>query len=331
MDRFDRIYALHATLRRAHYPVSTGRLCEELECSRATLRRIVQQMREDLGAPVETSRHDGGGYWYAQEERGRYELPGLWFNPSELLALTACLQLLHEIEPGVLEPVLAPLRERIEQVLASRRLGAGELDRIRILDMAARINRPHVFRVLAESVLTRHRLIFTYRARSSGEASERTVSPQRLTRYRDNWYLDAWDPARRALRIFAVDRIESPHVQPDRAKQVSREKLDRTLASGYGIFAGEPDRIAVLRFTAERARWVADERWHPQQKGRFLADGSYELRVPYGDERELVMDILKYGPDLEVVGPRSLRKHVTERLGKSLDQYRSSKKPGEGG
>jgi len=321
MDRFDRIYALHATLRRAHYPVSTGRLCEELECSQATLRRIVQHLREDMGAPVETSRHDGGGYWYAQEERGRYELPGLWFNPSELLALTACLQLLHEIEPGVLEPTLAPLRQRIEQLLETQHLGAGELHRIRILDMAARINRPHVFRVLAEGVLARRRLSFIYRARSSGEATERTVSPQRLTRYRDNWYLDAWDPARRALRIFAVDRIESPHVQPDRAKQVSREKLDRTLATGYGIFAGTPKHTAVLRFAPERARWVADEQWHPQQVSRYLADGRYELRVPYGDARELVMDILKYGPDVEVISPRSLRSKVAAGLAAAARQY----------
>lgn len=321
MDRFDRIYALHTTLRRAHYPVSTGRLCEELDCSQATLRRIVQQLREELGAPVETSRHDGGGYWYAEEERGRYELPGLWFNTSELLALTACLQLLHEIEPGVLEPTLTPLRDRIEKLLDARHLGAGELHRIRILDMAARIDHPHVFRVLAESVLARHRLVFSYRARSSGEMSERRVSPQRLTRYRDNWYLDAWDPSRRALRIFAVDCIESPCVLPDRAKDVAREKLDRTLATSYGIFAGPPKHTAVLRFTPERARWVADEQWHPQQNSHFLADGRYELRVPYGDERELIMDILKYGPDVEVVAPAALRREVAKRLAAAARQY----------
>lgn len=321
MDRFDRIYALHATLRRAHHPVSTSRLCEELECSQATLRRIVQQMRDEQGAPIETSRHDGGGYWYAKEERGHYELPGLWFNPSELLALTACLQLLHEIEPGVLEPTLTPLRERIEKLLETRHLGAGELHRIRILDMAARIDRPRVFRVLAEGVLTRHRLMFSYQARSHDEITDRTVSPQRLTRYRDNWYLDAWDPSRRALRIFAVDRIESPQVLPEKARDIPQKTLDRTLATSYGIFSGAPRYTAVLRFTPERARWVADEQWHPQQKARFLADGRYELRVPYGDARELLMDILKYGPDVEVVAPVALRREVAARLDAATQMY----------
>jgi hypothetical protein len=73
------------------------------------------------------------------------------------------------------------------------------------------------------------------------------------------------------------------------------------LGSGYGIFSGDQVSWAVLRFTPERARWVATERWHPKQEGRLLDGGDYELRVPYGpnDDRELIMDILKYGGDCE--------------------------------
>src|SRR5699024_6670216 len=104
MDHQGRIYALHDKLRRSRYPVSTGALCDWLDCTPATLRRIVRQMRDELWAPIESSRQNGGGYWYAEDERERYELPGLWFSPAELLALTACLQLLRNIEPGVLEP-----------------------------------------------------------------------------------------------------------------------------------------------------------------------------------------------------------------------------------
>ena len=50
-------------------------------------------------------------------------------------------------------------------------------------------------------------------------------------------------------------------------------------------------------------------------------DGSYHLQVPYSDERELIMDILKFGPDVEVLGPASLRIAVMQRLQSSLNQY----------
>lgn len=321
MDHQGRIYALHAVLRKARYPVSTARLCDELDCSIATVRRVIQQMREEFNAPIETSRQRGG-YWYAEKQRERYELPGLWFSPAELLALVACLELLREIGPGVLEPRLAPLRGRIGALLDARGKGiSSEVRRVRILDLGARLKRPGTFRVVADAVLSRRRLGFRYRARSSTEVSERNVSPQRLTHYRDNWYLDAWDHARAALRIFSLDRVRSAHALPARAQDIGDARLERELAAGYGIFAGPARRTAVLRFTRERARWVADERWHPRQQGRFLDDGRYELRLPYADARELVMDILKYGPDVEVVSPAALQRVVAERLAAAATQY----------
>jgi predicted DNA-binding transcriptional regulator YafY len=50
-------------------------------------------------------------------------------------------------------------------------------------------------------------------------------------------------------------------------------------------------------------------------------DGFYNLEIPYSDERELLMDILKFGPAVEVLGPASLRKTVKERLRSSLRHY----------
>ena len=70
-----------------------------------------------------------------------------------------------------------------------------------------------------------------------------------------------------------------------------------------------------------RARWVADEQWHPRQTGRFLEDGRYELRVPYSDPRELVMDILRHGPDVEVMAPPELSAAVAETLRAASGQY----------
>jgi predicted DNA-binding transcriptional regulator YafY len=82
-----------------------------------------------------------------------------------------------------------------------------------------------------------------------------------------------------------------------------------------------PSRVAVLRFSARRARWVAKERWHRDQEGRALPDGRYELRVPYSNTPELLMDILKYGPDLEVIAPQELRAEVIARLTSALASY----------
>ncbi|MER2622355.1 MAG: WYL domain-containing protein [Accumulibacter sp.] len=107
-----------------------------------------------------------------------------------------------------------------------------------------------------------------------------------------------------------------------RAKDIADTRLDEVLGSGYGIFAGDQVSWAVLRFTPERARWVASERWHPKQEGKFLDDGSYELRVPYADNRELIMDIMKYGSDCQVIEPEALQASVAQELRRGLKNYR---------
>ena len=105
------------------------------------------------------------------------------------------------------------------------------------------------------------------------------------------------------------------------AKNVRDATLNRVLASAYGIFAGEPVATAVLRFTAYRARWVADETWHPAQQSRWLDDGCYELRLPYSRETELIMDILKHGSEVEVIAPVELREAVKQQLDRARSQY----------
>ena len=67
---------------------------------------------------------------------------------------------------------------------------------------------------------------------------------------------------------------------------------------------------AKLRFTAERARWIAAEIWYPDQKGSFDAEGRYLLELPLRDDRELVLDILRHGSAVEVLSPVSLRRTV---------------------
>jgi proteasome accessory factor C len=322
LDKFDRIYELHRILRARRTPMSRSELRERLDgCSEPTLYRLIRFMRDVLGAPIEWDA-TAGGYWYRREPGAEpYELPGLWFNARELQALVVFARLFEEIGPGLLAEHLAPLGERIGALLAHKRLGLGEAARrLRVLGMASR-PAGEWFPILASGTLQREQLRLTYHGRGRDRVTERVVSPQRLVHYRDGWFLDAWCHERRALRSFSVDRVRRAEATSAVARDVPDGDLDAHFATSYGIFAGPARHTALLRFTAERARWVADERWHPEQAGQFLADGRYEMSLPYGDPRELVMDILRHGPSVEVVSPAALRREVAQRLREALAQY----------
>lgn len=321
MDRFDRIFELNRILQSARYPVSRQRLEEALECSRATVKRLIEEMRLYLNAPIVYDRKLNG-YRYDPAEGEMYQLPGLWFNASELQALLAAQQLLEGVQPGLLDSHLQPLRRKIDELLR-RQPGSGEpvSRRIRLLQAAARPAGPY-FTLIAGALAARQRLQLVYYTRSSDQLSEREVSPQRLTHYRDNWYLDAWCHLRKGLRTFALDAIREAHSLEKRAKELDESSLDEHYAGTYGIFSGRVQHQAVLRFSPERARWVSMETWHPQQQSCWLEDGRYELSLPYSQPEELVMDLLRFGPDVEVVGPSSLRNLVQQKLSASLDLYR---------
>jgi len=321
MDRYERILSLHRILKNARYPVPLARLMDELECSRATVYRDIAFLRDALGAPLD-SEGDQAAFHYAADEAGRFELPGLWLSSEELQALLALNELVGRTGPGILSSALAPLRSRIDRLLSDQTDGKTfPMERIRVISSGTRRVDERTFRHVASAVLGRRQLRFDYRARSTNEGTQRTVSPQRLTHYRDNWYLDAWDPAREGLRSFALDRIARADVLDAAAQDRDNDELNRHLASSYGIFSGAPKAWATLRFSPHAARWVADEHWHSQQQGQWLKDGRYELKVPYSNSRELLMDVLKYGPDAEVVAPVSLREEMRIMLQLAIGAY----------
>ena len=321
MDRTERFYRIRRRL------LDKGTLTrreieEELEISHSTFKRDIEYMRDRLNVPIIWSPEKMA--YVLDPEADVAELPGVWFSPGEIYALLEIEQLLEQLEPGLLSRQLDPVRERLAKLLEAGEKGHREIRRrIKVLPMGTRGVNREVFETLSFGLLDRKRLKIRHLRRQTGEETERLVSPQRLVHYRYNWYLDAWCHTRNDIRIFAVDAIRTAQAVDEPAREVPDDRLDEVLRAGYGIFAGQAVDRAVLRFTPSRARWVASEAWHSQQVGRMEADGSYVLEVPYSQEPELVMDILKYGADVEVLSPPSLRRRVERELGAAAALYRS--------
>lgn len=326
VKKIDRVMQLHRLLLNRRVPIALTAIREKLGCSERTARRLLEDLRDRINAPVEYDQKQRG--WIYRNNSGSvHELPGLWFSDAELYAFMVSQRLLADLQPGAFDEHLAPIRERMEALLKHAAAGRPDLARrVRILQMAARpVNVEH-FRKIATALLDRKQLRVLYHGRERDETTERTVSPQRLVYYRSNWYLDAWCHLREDLRSFSLDRLHPVLIAAEPAHEIADVQLDNHFTSSYGIFAGTPKATAVLRFTPSAARWVADEHWHPQQQGKVLPSGTYELRVPYSDPRELARDILQHGPEVEVIAPKVLRAHIAELAMRTAAQYRKEKK-----
>jgi predicted DNA-binding transcriptional regulator YafY len=322
MDRTERFYRIDQLIQELTV-VPFNTLMKELGVARATVKRDLEYMRSRLYAPIEYDRLNNG-YRYSRtpQDGPRYQLPSLWFNSSEIHALLSMQELLGSLDPGILARHVAPLRARLNAILDEGDASATEVvRRIRIVRMAARGMKPEFFEQAASATLKRQRLAITFWSRSRDETTERVVSPQRLVFYRGNWYLDAWCHLRGDIRSFALDGIREAKSLDEAAQTVPDKDLDAFLASSYGIFSGAPRAWAKLHFTRTAARWVSYEKWHSQQRARHESDGSYILEVPYSDDTELVMDILKFGPECRVLEPPELAEKVAARARATADRY----------
>ena len=314
MDKLDRLFKLHEILDTRRYPVPESVLLDELGCGRSTLYRIKSDLETRLGAPVENS--PGRGWFYDRLQA--FQMPGLWFTAAEIQALAAMRQILADLEPGLLTDRLETMANQVDRLLEQAAVD-GQADlarRIHLISHFQRVPASGTFGPVAAALGARKRLHIHYAGRTRNDTTRREISPQRLTRYRDNWYLDAWCHEREALRSFALDRISPIPPLETPAEENDENTLDAHFGRAYGIFAGPAKHLAILRFTPERARWVADETWHPDQASAWLDDGRYELQIPYGDPRELIGDILRHGAHCEVVAPESLRRAVAEEVRK---------------
>ncbi|WP_303287922.1 YafY family protein [Marinobacter sp. SS8-8] len=319
MSRFDRIYRIHDLLRNARHPVPMRVFMDALEASRNTITRDFEFLRDSLGAPIEYCRQHNG-HQYAPDS-SEFELPGFWMTPTELYALLACEQLLENVQPGMITSRLAPLKDKIRHLLGESGHDAERIsERIHIQPIQARTAAHQIFDPVAEATLAGKRLTFSYSARSGTGSTHRQTDPQRLLHYRSNWYLLAVCRTAGALRLFSLDRISEPRVQGTPSAQRTIAELDGFAYASFGIFGGGPKGTAHLRFSSHAAEWVADEIWHPDQIGEHR-DGGYHLKVPYSDERELVMEVLRYGADVEVLGPPELRAEVVLRIRKMAGMY----------
>lgn len=120
MDCTARLYRIDQLLHERRV-VPTAILLEELGISPATLKRDLDYLRDRLNAPIAWDR-ERRGYRFAEAAAAKkhYNLPGLWFNASEIHALLTMQHLLCTLQPGILAPHIQPLLARLQALLGER-------------------------------------------------------------------------------------------------------------------------------------------------------------------------------------------------------------------
>jgi proteasome accessory factor C len=308
MARFEKLQEIFGIFCRTREPLPLAALCDETGASPATVKRLISFLRDQRGVDIRYDREQGG-YRLERSPDDPNAAVLLGLSGREISALLEVEALLEQIPPGFVRDETQSVRSRLGKV-RRQAFGKGDLtERIQLRMSQLRNTSADAFATVLSALRARKRLQFVYRSRTRNEEKSRSASPLQRCHEREE------------MRVFSVDRIASPRCMAETVYDPPADLVAAELDSGYGIFTGKADKVAVLRFNELAARWVAEEEWHPGVKSEPQKDGGVILRIPYKHEPELVMDILRHGPNVEVLGPASLRKTVGDALEAAVGKY----------
>jgi proteasome accessory factor C len=314
MPRPQPLFQLHRLLAQSARGATLARIMNTLRVSRPTAFRLIKELRESFSAPLE---YDRKTKTYRYASGAAIELPGSWLNHEEWTLVLGLVQSLSKGDQGPLKPLLSGLGEKL--ALWSAQLGEDASqwgNKVRFVSFGERKVKKGILQSILSSLHANSQLRIRYLSPldKESEITERVISPFRLVRYRDNWYVDAYCHLRLGLRSFSLSQIKTAHILEQSAKEINEAEREAFYGESYGIFSGRAKNVACLIFSGTAAKLASRESWHPKQTVDWLPNGHWQIRFPYNDSRELVRDICRWSDGLVSISPQKLKAAVLKAL-----------------
>jgi len=310
----ERMLHIHQTLSSGKLPNATT-LAGELEVTTKTIHRDIEFMRDRLNLPVAFDRVRNGFFYDGQTG----SFPTMQITEGELFALVVAERALQQYRGTSFEkPLLAAIKKISEQLPDSIAFNFAEVEQsISFRTRAEPILDLKIFDALAKAVAQRQQLELLYR-KPGQKAEPRVVDPYHLANINGEWFLFAYDHARKDIRTFAPARIESAKPTGKTFERSQKFSLEKRLRDSFGVHAGEGKFEVVIRFAPRAADFIREKKWHPSQTLRDLKDGGAELTMRLSSLAEVERWVLSWAGEAKVLQPRELAESVAAAAKKIL-------------
>jgi proteasome accessory factor B len=311
----ERMLRIHQAIQAGDFP-NASKLARELEVTSKTVLRDLEFMRDRLNLPVEfdASRN---GFRYTAEVSA---FPTMQITEGEIFALVVAEKALQQYRGTSFEKPLLSAIKKMEQALPDTiSLNLADIERtISFRTRAEPILNLEIFDTLAKAVAQRQQLELNYRKPGQSAAELRIVDAYHLANINGEWYLFAYDHARKDLRTFVPARIQSVKPTGKTFEPVQKFSLEQRLRDSFGVHAGEGEFEVAIRFAPRAADYIREKKWHPSQTLRDLKDGGAELKMKLSSLAEVERWILSWGGAATVLQPKELVESVRAAAKKIL-------------
>ena len=315
----ERMLRIHQAILSGTFP-NASTLARELEVSTKSIHRDLEFMRDRLGLPLE---YDGGRFGYGYTEKVS-AFPTVQITEGELFALIVAEKALQQYRGTNFEKPLLSAIKKMEQSLPDTiSLNLADIEQtISFRTRAEPILNLEIFDTLARAAAHRQQIELAYRKPGQPQPEKRLVDPYHLANINGEWYLFAYDHARKDIRTFVPARVQSVKLTGQTFERPQKFSLEKRLRDSFGVHSGEGEYEVVIRFNARAADYVREKKWHESQLLRELKGGGVELRMKLSSLMEIERWILSWGGDAKVLKPRELAVAIRNSAQRILDSSR---------
>ena len=303
----ERMMVLHSHLQAKKLP-NCRRIADELEVSSKTIQRDIDFMRYRLGLPIE---YDPlrFGYFYSEAVEA---FPAIEVSEGEVTALFVAQKALAQYKGTPYEQPLRTAFRKLTDSLTDRiSFSWSELDNVISFHAAgASVTDLQLFEALSDAVLHSREIVFEYRKLRSSGYEERSVQPYHLASVENQWYLFAFDAARKKLRTFALPRMRNVRATGGTFTRPRNFSAGAMLSESFGVFSSSGKHRVRILFDAFAARLIVERVWHESQRIRPRRDGGIELELQLGSLEEIERWILSWGTHARVLAPPALVQQI---------------------
>ena len=312
-----KLFHIHQRLS-AGRPATAKSLAAELATSVSTIKRILDTMINELGAPIE---------WDGPTNTWLYTrpcdvLPLVKLSSQQALALAVAAHAFAAWDSIPFGDSLTSALEALEPLIGGAvSFPLAELRKALSAPPTAPVAELRHMERLIDAILHQRVLRFHYRKPTDQHFKRRTAHPLLITPLNRRWTLIAVEPETGELRSFQLLRMRDPEATRQTFTRPADLDLAKFLRGCMGRYTGKGEHVVRIAFTAIGARYFREEPWHTSWKKRRLPDGRTEITMRLNNLVDVTRRILHQGENAEALAPVELRTAVHTTLQSALARY----------
>ena len=173
---------------------------------------------------------------------------------------------------------------------------------------------------IQQSILNKTVIEIEYLSQKN-EVTKRIIHPYKLFMYNNAWFVLGFDESKGSILYFKLNRIKDFSTQHRKFVQLLTYKESDYLDE-YGMKNNGEWYPIKLKLTGKYAMLVKERIYGKEQTLEELEDGSTILSVKMQNQESVLVFVLGFGANCEVLEPAWLKEKVLETIDKIQEKYK---------